>query len=87
MYKGVRVPIRIVAIILSLLFLVACAPQNYITSPEIHGELPNDFDPELHDFVRIYTPAGLYPKKLCDNGFEGYVIVEFDIDERILGSE
>ncbi|MFD1214978.1 energy transducer TonB [Microbulbifer celer] len=72
---------RVIFLAVFWLFLASCTNQAYLVERERHYDLPVDFDPITHDKFLTYMPAGYYPKKLCDSGYEGYVIVEFNINE------
>lgn len=71
---------RVVLVSILIALVTSCASQYYVSSKEQYRELPDEFDIDNHEYYRIYTPHGLYPKHLCDSGFEGYAVVEFDID-------
>jgi len=69
-------------VLLSILgaLIAGCASPYYVSEKEKSREVPADFDLNNHEYYKTYIPKGLYPKELCDSGFEGYTIVEFDID-------
>ncbi|BFM12841.1 hypothetical protein R50072_29940 [Simiduia litorea] len=71
---------RVVFLSVLIYFFAGCSSQYYVASKERYHEPPENFDFENHEYFRTYTPKTLYPKYLCDSGFEGYAVVEFDID-------
>ena len=71
---------KLAVLIILVNLLTGCV--RHVGSSEAFHDVSHTFGLNSHEYAKSYTPSVEYPKKNCDTGFEGYVLVEYSINEK-----